>query len=1147
MNEITKTKGREKTISIPEFLSGGGEMGRLIREFDWSKTSLGSVETWPHSLRTCIRIMLTSRQPIWIGWGKELIKFYNDPYKAIVGGKHPWALGKPASVVWKDIWRDIEPMLKQVMEQDEGTYVESQLLIMERNGYPEETYYTFSYTPIPSDSGKTEGMFCANTDDTDKIISERQLRTLTQLGKRLADCRSNAEIVEETMTTLQENPHDFPFALFRTVTNTKAILSGSTPLGESEKFISKEVDLSADNEVVSTIKNAIASRKPQLFEGLNEKFGPMPRGAWEVSPNKLMVLPIIQTGSKEPYGLLIVGLNPYRLLDEKYTGFFALIADQVATSFADVHILEEERKRTEALAEINRAKTAFFSNISHEFRTPLTLMAAPIEDALNDPNTVPENRLRLSVAQSNVKRLQKLVNALLDFSRIEAGRMQARFERVNVSSLTKDLASTFRATVEKAGMQLNIDCGENIEAYVDVDMWEKIVLNLLSNAFKYTYSGSITLRLKQESDRIYFSVTDTGVGIPETELQKVFERFHRVHNASGRSQEGTGIGLALVQELVKLHQASIHVQSKLKEGTTFTVTLLAGKNHLPAEQIVLEQSSLSFSASTDVFIDEAMKWLPSENHFEADPPSTSVSTRRPSVLLADDNTDMREYLQRLLSTSYQVTAVSNGKLALENAIALEPDLILSDVMMPEMSGFELVKHLKEHPKTKNTPVVLLSARAGEEATIEGLQTGADDYLVKPFSARELLSRIDSNIKIAQSRITAFRQLYNLFMNAPVAIAILRKKEQRFELANERYLEIAGKDDVVGKTLHEAFPELKGTGVEDLLNNVYTSGVPFYGNEFEVTLLRKGKLEKVFFNFAYTPMLEIDGTIGGVMVVAVDVTEMILARKVLEQNEARLEGEVQKRTEELQEINEALERSNKELEQYAFVTSHDLQEPLRKIQTFATLLYERNAEKLDEKSVQHYEKVVQAARRMSTLINDLLNFSRLTKLEQFVPVDLNEIFKNVTHDFELVIQEKNVVIRAAELPVVEAIPLQMNQLFGNLLSNAIKFSATDQTPEIRIEAAALSPAEKEQHLSLFPDKDFIKISFNDNGIGFDPVYSEKIFEIFQRLHNRAAYEGTGIGLALCARIVANHHGVIFAKGEKEKGASFYVILPLKQNK
>ncbi|HYC28314.1 MAG TPA: hypothetical protein VEB42_05845, partial [Chitinophagaceae bacterium] len=251
----------EEPTTLPEFLSGGGEMGQLIRDYDWSKTSLGPVHTWPQSLRTCIRIMLTSRQPIWIGWGKELIKFYNDPYQAIAGGKHPWALGKPASVVWKDIWKDIEPMLETVMLRDQGTYTESQLLIMERNGYPEETYYTFSYTPIPGDDGKTAGMFCANTDDTERIISERQLRTLTRLGKSLTDCQTNDEVIQRTMDTLKENPYDFPFAVFRTISNNKAVLAHSTPMGEAEHLIKQVVDLDASNVISDIIKKVVAERE----------------------------------------------------------------------------------------------------------------------------------------------------------------------------------------------------------------------------------------------------------------------------------------------------------------------------------------------------------------------------------------------------------------------------------------------------------------------------------------------------------------------------------------------------------------------------------------------------------------------------------------------------------------------------------------------------------------------------------------------------------------------------------------------------------------------------------------------------------------------------------------------------------------------
>ena len=1147
-------QNKEPVSVVPEFLSGGGEMGQRIREYDWSQTPLGPVDTWPHSLRTCIRIMLTSRQPIWIGWGKELIKFYNDPYKAIVGGKHPWALGTPASIVWKDIWKDIEPMLKQVMEKDEGTYVESQLLIMERNGYPEETYYTFSYTPIPGDDGKTEGMFCANTEDTEKIISERQLRTLTLLGKRLADCRTNGQIVETTIETVSGNPYDFPFAFFRTIAENKATLVHSTPLGESEKSIPREIDLNAPTEMADTIKKAVTTRQPQVIEHLSKKMGSLPSGAWEQSPDKLIVLPVVQPGIKEAYGTLIVGLNPYRLPDEKYLGFFSLVADQVATAFGDVYVLEQERKRAEALAEIDRAKTHFFSNISHEFRTPLTLMMAPIEDVLNDARTIDANRIRLDVARRNASRLLKMVNTLLDFSRIEAGRMQAGFEPVQLAQLTRGLASTFRSAIERAGMELVVECDELSEpVYVDVDMWEKIVLNLLSNAFKYTHHGRIAVRLKQEGERILFSVSDTGIGIPSAELEKIFERFHRIQNINGRSQEGTGIGLALVQELVRLHKGTIEVESKEHEGSVFTISLQTGKEHLPSEQVLETSKTGTISLKSDFYVEEALKWLPdeqkSEGMFTAGDEFQALSLQsngqRSKILLADDNNDMLLYLQQILSGQYEVTTVGNGKAALNAARQKEYDLVLSDVMMPEMDGFELVKNLKEHPKTKYVPVVLLSARAGEEATIEGLQAGADDYLVKPFSARELLSRIDSNIKIAQSRINAAKQLYNLFMNAPVAITILRGSELRYELTNERYLEVAGKKDLVGKTLEEAFPELEGQGVKEILRKVFETGTPYFANEFEAELMREGKRQKIFFNFICTPLREVDQSITGLMVVLMEVTQMVMAKKLMEQNEARLEEEVQRRTLELQRANEALERSNKELEQYAFVTSHDLQEPLRKIQTFATMLYEHNKNELDERSVQHYQKVLHAAKRMSGLINDLLEFSRLSRQEQFTDIELDEVVKNVMADFELLIQGKNALLKTNDLPKIEAIPLQMNQLFSNLLGNALKFSSNERRLEISIIAEPLPKARMDQFPELKHDREYVSIVVSDNGIGFDPAYRNKIFEIFQRLNDRGVYEGTGIGLALCARIVANHRGVIFAESEENKGSSFHIILPVKQ--
>ncbi len=258
---------------LPEFLQGGGEMGERIREFNWADNPLGPVETWPQSLRTCVRIMLTSRQPMWIGWGKDHIKLYNDAYKSIAG-EAPWAPGQPASAVWKDIWAYVGPLLEKVMKHDEGTYAESQLLIMERNGYPEETYYTFSYTPIPGDDGVTGGMLCANTDDTIRITGDRQLKTLTHLGQRLTDCQLGEDVIRKTMLTLHENPYDFPFAVFYQYDNGKALMASHA--GNEE--LPPEIDLHAEGPLSEQFRTALATRKPQILTNQAALLAHMPRG-----------------------------------------------------------------------------------------------------------------------------------------------------------------------------------------------------------------------------------------------------------------------------------------------------------------------------------------------------------------------------------------------------------------------------------------------------------------------------------------------------------------------------------------------------------------------------------------------------------------------------------------------------------------------------------------------------------------------------------------------------------------------------------------------------------------------------------------------------------------------------------------------------
>lgn len=768
-------------------LFGNSELAQLMRAFRWADTPLGAPEAWPKSLRTAVGIMLTSRQPIWIGWGRELTYLYNDAYKSIIGGKHPWALGKPTSVVWSEIWQDIGPMLSQAMGGDEGTYVEAQLLIMERNGYPEETYYTFSYSPIPDDDGSVGGIFCANSDDTQRVIGERQLALLRELAATTAEARSWEQACERSARALSTNPRDLPFAMIYMLEPDGRTAALASSAGIHSVHRAAVATLSVDGTGPWPLAAVVDDHRPRVVSGLDLLFQEtFPTGAWQQPPNQAVVLPIMQSGETGRAGFLIAGLNPFRLFDDNYSGFMDLVAGQIAAAIANAEAYEQERRRAEALTAIDRAKTAFFSNVSHEFRTPLTLMLGPLEDALRHPDELSPKRLEeVNVAHRNALRLLRLVNTLLDFSRVEAGRVQLNVQETDLALLTRDLASNFHSVCERARLSLNISCDKLPRpAYVDGDMWEKIVLNLLSNAFKFTFAGGIEVRLRDASGRIELSVSDTGVGIPEAELQHVFERFHRVEGQRGRTHEGSGIGLALVRELINLHNGEVRVASEIGRGTTFTVVLPYGE----ARPLTAPGREISPAAPASSFVEEAMRWLPQaagadpppseilRDPVTETPPPGAMAGPRTKVLVADDNADMRDYVRRLLAPHYDVEVVGNGVEALHAIRRESPELLLSDVMMPERDGFALLREIRADPQLSSLPVVLLSARAGDEAKVEGLNAGADDYLIKPFNAQELLARVNTNITMARLRreITAQLEMQKTQLQAvldtvPVAV------------------------------------------------------------------------------------------------------------------------------------------------------------------------------------------------------------------------------------------------------------------------------------------------------------------------------------------------------------------------------------------
>ncbi|BAY80126.1 multi-sensor hybrid histidine kinase (plasmid) [Nostoc linckia NIES-25] len=854
------------------FLLGGGEMGARMRELDWSQTSLGPTQHWPQSLKTAVRIMLTCRQPMFVWWGDELINLYNDPYKAIIGGKHPQALGQPASHVWREIWDQVRPRAESALLKNEGTYDEALLLIMERNGYPEETYYTFSYSPVPNDEGETGGIICANTDDTQRIISERQLKLLRELATRTADARTFDEACTLSASCLETNPYDLPFAMIYLVDPDRQEVFLARTCGIEPNHIAVPQTVSLNSDAIWPFGEVMTTHQTKLVDIVAADFGSLPCGVWERSPHQAVTVPIAPSGETGKAAILIAGLNPFRLFDDNYKGFIELVAAQIAASIANAQAYEQERKRAEALAEIDRAKTIFFSNVSHEFRTPLTLMLGPLEDTLAScGDLLPANEQeQLKMVQRNGLRLLKLVNSLLDFSRIEAGRIQASYEPTDLATFTAELASVFRSAIERAGMRLSVNCPPlPAPVYVDRQMWEKIVLNLLSNAFKFTLAGKITVNLQWvgEGDKgtrghenvenlsqtisaspplpvpassfVELSVQDTGIGIPAGEIPHLFERFHRVKGAQGRTFEGSGIGLSLVQELVKMHGGTVQVSTVLGAGSCFTVSIPTGYAHLPPDRISAPQTLASTALGAAPYIEEALRWLPEEALEQGSrgageqeslisplplcPSAPVLKTAR--ILLADDNADMRDYVKRLLNQHYEVEAVPNGLAALNSVRERLPDLVLTDVMMPFLDGFGLLQALRTDPQTKKVPIILLSARAGEEARVEGLEAGADDYLIKPFSARELLARVEAALKMARLRQETMQREQELRFEAEVAKAHLETvlagiqdqffvldREWRYIFVNQRVAEVVGfsKDELLGRNIWEMFPDVVET-------------------------------------------------------------------------------------------------------------------------------------------------------------------------------------------------------------------------------------------------------------------------------------------------------------------------------------------------
>ncbi len=758
--------------------------------------------------------------------------------------------------------------------------------------------------------------------------------------------------------------------------------------------------------------------------------------------------------------------------------------------------------------------------MSHEFRTPLTLMLGPLADAISSPDHALTGS-NLLAAHRNALRLLKLVNTLLEFSRIEAGSARTNLEPTDLPALTREVASAFDSVAKKAGLQLVIDCtplGEG--AYVDREMWEKIVLNLLSNAFKFTFQGSIRVSLARVGGSVALTVTDTGVGIPGDQLPKLFERFHRVKGARSRTHEGSGIGLALVQELVKLHGGEVSVQSEPGRGSVFRVEVPIRPALLPEAKASEATGRATSVVGIAPFLAESAHWVDGgDDGTESALAAVAVpaETRGARVLVVDDNADMRGYVSRVLAPFFDVEGAPDGRAALARIEARAPDLVLTDVMMPELDGFGLVRAIRSEPRTHALPVILLSARAGEESRVDGLDSGADDYLTKPFSARELVARVRTHIELGRlrARIESERRaaaeaerarLHDLFMQAPAAICVLQGPAHVYELANPPYIELVGGRSVLGKSLAEALPEAAPV-VLPILDRVYATGEVFHGSELPIPLARHGFLEDAYFNFVYKPVRDGDGRVQGIAVVASEVTEQVKGRHVSER------------------LSQALAATNRELDQFAYVASHDLKAPLRGIANLSQWIEEGLTGKLDDETKKYMDLLRGRVHRLEALIDGILTYSRAGRSrERIESFDVGALLAETR---ELLAPPAEATIVIGPMPRVDAERVPMQQVFLNLMSNAMKHAGR-RDPTI---AVTCQDEGAQFHFRV-----------TDDGIGIAPEYQERIWAIFTTLQARDKVEGTGIGLSVVKKIVETRGGRVALDSAVDKGATFHVYWP-----
>lgn len=750
--------------SADDLFRGHDATAEIHRATDWSATSLGPVATWSEDLRAAVRTVLASRIPMLLWWGPDLVQVYNDAYSALIGEKHPAAVGQPAAACWAEIWADIGP-LAATAAAGEATYSHDLPLMLRRHGYDEETFWTFSYSPVRGASGAVEGVFVATSDTTDAVVRGRRLAVLGEIGAlSSSDARSAEDVLRHAVDILASHPGKVSFAVARLAHGTDGGMAVVAQHGVADD-VAASARPGARSLVAEVLRTGIAQREEA------------PSGGWPVveavrrgtAPVVLALhLPLVDRGADRTIAVLTVGINPHRAFDESYRSFLDLVARQISTAMTDALAYVRERERATLLAAVDRAKTRFLQNASHELRTPLTVLDGSHRAVLAQPDLPAAAHQELAVADRATQRLRRLVDGLLDVARAEDGGLVPDLVATDVGRLTREVASMFRSAATRAGLALDVRVdGDGTVVDIDAEMWSRIVSNLVSNACRFTRRGHVGVELAVAGGEVCLDVVDTGVGIPVPEQQRVFERFHQV---PGADRGGAGIGLALVRDLAHALGGGVELTSAPGAGSRFRVVVPARRSPDGPEADV--DAALDRARP---LAEEAATWstAPARPEPGAEPAVPSEAAAAGRLLVVEDDPDLRAHLAALLQgDGWQVDAVADVPSAL--ARPTPPTLVLSDVMLPGADGIDLVVALRAHPDLADVPVILLTARAGPEAAAEGLAAGATDYLTKPFDPTELLARVRAHAEHHVRRRAALEAVGSKVANLEQALTTSRR-------------------------------------------------------------------------------------------------------------------------------------------------------------------------------------------------------------------------------------------------------------------------------------------------------------------------------------------------------------------------------------